>query len=494
MTRVAAVITAGNGAEAERQARAALANGADLVELRLDLIRNLNSRVVHKLAAAVGSRAIATLRSPEQGGSSAVEGSTRPSRLKEICRERFAYVDIECETDSGLAVGLADLARRRRIQVIVSHHFREATGLEDVEEAIDKCARIGDVAKVAVPVSDVESAVALAELARTEASRKMRVVVIGTGPEGMLTRALAAPLRQEIQYASWGEAAASGQFPLATAARLCKDEPILLGLIGHPIGHSISPAIHEAALAAVGMPAAYLPLDVLPESVDALLHAAPRLRLRGFNVTAPYKETIVEKLDELDGDAQRIGAVNTVVVEEGWTKGHNTDVHGFRLSLRSLGLRLGDRRVLVVGAGGAAKAVVDVALREGARVEITNRTAARAGALADAFGNAVQVVAIGELPRRGPWDLLVNTTPAGTAGFPGALPVPEIVVRQSGFVYDLVYNPPTTLLLQASKRLGRPSTSGLEMLLNQAAKAFELWTGHPAPLDAMRGAAREALR
>jgi shikimate dehydrogenase len=210
-------------------------------------------------------------------------------------------------------------------------------------------------------------------------------------------------------------------------------------------------------------------------------------------VTIPHKESIVQHLDELDGDAERLGVVNTVVIGDGWTKGHNTDVFGFRLSLRSLGLRVGDRRALVIGAGGAAKAVVDVLLREGAKVQVAGRNARRAESLANAFDETVEVVSLETLPRRGPWDLLVNATPVGAEGFPGGLPVPESVLTNAGYIYDLVYNPPTTALIAAAKRLGKPATSGLEMLLHQAAKSFELWIGRPPPIEAMRRAAKEAL-
>jgi len=162
--------------------------------------------------------------------------------------------------------------------------------------------------------------------------------------------------------------------------------------------------------------------------------------------------------------------------------------------LRSLGLRVGDRNALVVGAGGAAKAVVDVLLREGAHVQLTNRTAARAEALAESFDDRIEVLPPGVLTRKGPWDLLVNATPAGTKGVPDGLPVPEAVIGKAGFIYDLVYNPPVTPLLRTAKRLNRPGASGLEMLLHQGAKAFELWTGQAAPFDAMQRAAKEALR
>src|SRR2546426_743096 len=407
MTKVAAVIRADNAAEAERQSRMALEKGADLVELRLDHVRDLGSSTIRKLAG----------------------GGRRPG-----------------------------------------------------------------LSKVAAPVTGFEGATQPVARVRSRNGRHRRFVLIGTGADGMVTRALAAPLGQEIQYAPWGLSAAPGQLSLGTATRLRGREPMILGLIGHPVEHSISSTMHEAALSALGFPAAYLPFDIPPEALDQFLLAAERLRIRGFNVTSPHKEAVARSVDELDGDAERLGVVNTVVLRDGWTAGHNTDVYGFRISLRSLGLRVGDRNALVVGAGGAAKAVVDVLLREGAHVQLTNRTASRAEALAKSFDDRIEVLALGILTRKGPWDLLVNATPAGTKGVPDGLPVPEAVIGKAGFIYDLVYNPPVTPLLRAAKRLNRPGASGLAMLVHQGAKAFELWTGQAAPFDAMERAAKEALR
>src|SRR5213594_116071 len=438
MTNVAAVIVARDGAEAERQARAALEKGADLVELRLDHIHGLESETIRTLAHSVGSRAIATLRSPGQGGAPEGQPGRRATLLREIGSEGFAYLDLELESDREQLESLALLGSRHRTKTIVSHHFAAATDPGRISEAIDACSAHGDIAKVAVPVSDFDAASQLVDLARARVGRSP-LVLIGMGPSGTLTRALADTGGQEFQYASWGPATVSGQLPLAAAARLKGREPIVLGLLGHPVEHSISPAIHEAAFAALGLPAVYLHFDLLPGSLDRFIAATNRLRIRGFNVTIPFKEAVAQKLDELDGDAERLGAVNTVILRDGWTKGHNTDVHGFRVSLRSLGVRVGGRNTLVVGAGGAARAVVYVLLREGARVQVTSRTIARADRLADSFDGPIDVIPTASLPQAGPWELLVNATPLGTKGFPGGLPVPESVVSKASFVYDLGY-------------------------------------------------------
>ncbi len=493
MTRVAAVIAAENAAEAERQARAALRRGADLVELRVDALHRPNVGDLRKLAAALGTHAIATLRSPAQGGGPAADGNARHSLLQEMCRLGFRYVDVEMETDTQHIEAYAKAASRHHQDLIVSHHFDAGVDISDAAEALEACMGLGDVGKVALPALDVDHAIQIVELARNQGLQSKRFVLIGMGAAGMLTRALAEDVKQEIHYAAGSHVTAAGQLHLETALRLHGKEPFVLGLVGHPLSHSISPAIHEAALQAHRLSGVYLPFDVEAPTLETLLRTPERLKLRGLNVTIPHKEAAADLMDELDGDAEALHAVNTVVLEHGWGKGHNTDVYGFRVSLRSLGLRLGERRALVVGAGGAAKAVVHVLLREGARVAVTNRTTKRAEALADAFDDTVDVVASGDLSREGPWDLLVNATPVGTVGLEAALPVPESVVRRASFVYDLVYNPPETPLLRTAKRFQIRGTSGLEMLLHQAAKAFELWTGISAPVDAMRAAAKEVL-
>jgi len=493
MAKVAAVILLDNARGVEREARAALSKGADLAELRLDLVRNLDPVTIRNLASAVGSKAIATLRSEAQGGDRGLRKERRPALLNEIIAQRFAYVDVEREADGERIEDLRRLAKRHRPTIVASHHFATVTDPGRVQDALEACAAIGDVAKVAAPAEDLDSAIQFIDLARAQSKAKRRVVLVGTGIDGMITRALAEDVGQEIQYAAWGRSVSPGQLSLAAATRLRGREPMVLGLVGHPLGHSLSPAIHEAALGALDVPGIYLPFDCDAESLDSLLEAAERDHVRGFNVTSPHKEAIVEKLDELDGDAERLGAVNTVVIGEGWTKGHNTDVFGFRLSLRSLGLRVGDRRVLVVGAGGAAKAVVDVLVREGAKVQVTNRTMRRADVLADSFDESVEAIPLDALTRGGPWDLLVNATPLGTREAGPGLPVPASILPKVAHVYDLVYNPPTTPLLEAARRLGKPTTSGLEMLLHQAAQSFELWTGRAPPIEPMRRAAKEAL-
>ncbi len=487
---VAAVIAAGTSGEAEQQARACLRRGADLAEFRIDALRHPTPGDLKRLASALGPRAIATLRSPAQGGLRGLDRNARHALLLAACRLPFRYVDAELTTDAERLAEYAKLAKSRAKDLIVSHHFDAPAPADAVAEILDACLAQGRVAKVAVPVASVDEAVALVDLARRRAGG--RFVLIGMGDAGMLTRALAADAGQEIQYAVGNRAMAPGPLGLDAAVRVKSKGAFVLGLLGHPLGHSLSPPIHEAALQALRLPGLYLPFDLAQPSLEPFLAAADRLHLRGLNVTIPYKETVAGLVDELDGDAEALETVNTVVLHEGWAKGHNTDTFGFRMSLRSLGLRVGERRALVIGAGGAAKAVLYVLLREGAAVSVANRTLSRAEALADEFDDAVEILSPEEAPRKGPWDLLVNATPAGTVGSDAALPVSEAVLDRTAFVYDLVYNPPETPLLAAAKRRGIRGSNGLEMLLQQAAKSFELWTGKAAPYETMKRAVREA--
>src|SRR5207249_8413105 len=203
--------------------------------------------------------------------------------------------------DGARAEEFRKAAKQHRTGVIVSHHFAKPSDLSDVQDSVEACSAIGDVAKVAVPVASIESVIQLVDLMRSRASRKARTVIIGTGIPGTMTRALADDCGQEFQYASWSGSVVAGQLPLASAKRLRGRTPIVLGLVGHPLGHSLSPAIHEAALGALDVPGIYLPFDCDAESLDSLLEAAERDHVRGFNVTSPHKEAIVEKLDELDG-------------------------------------------------------------------------------------------------------------------------------------------------------------------------------------------------
>jgi shikimate dehydrogenase len=271
----------------------------------------------------------------------------------------------------------------------------------------------------------------------------------------------------------------------------------LLGIIGNPVRASLSPAMQRAALRRLKLDACYQAFEIAPGQVRTVLRALPCLGFWGVNVTIPYKEKVLPFLDEVDDAARAIGAVNTVVVRDGRLLGYNTDAEGFRMALEIEGrTALPGARVLVVGAGGAARAVAFACLARGCRsLLIANRSGARAQSLRRTLRANFPAADIAAVATGGPdWarrvgacGVIVNTTPLG--GRPDdAPPVPPAALRRGQTVMDIVYRPRRTPLLIAASAAGARTVDGLQMLLHQGALAFTLWTGREAPSDVMRRA------
>ena len=273
-----------------------------------------------------------------------------------------------------------------------------------------------------------------------------------------------------------------------------------LGVIGWPIVHSLSPAMQAAAIRAAGIDYAYIAMPVHPEALTQAVAGLRSLGFRGFNVTIPHKMAIIECLDEIDEDARRIGAVNTVVIEDGRLSGHNTDVTGFLRGLSRQGMTVRGKRAALFGAGGAARAVIWGLAKEGAEritVGVRDEMKARA-ALADlasvvnlevfswedtAFRDALKNAA-----------LLVNSTPLGmTPKLEAIPPVDWNLVQPSAFVYDIIYTPARTRFLQEAEARGHRVLNGTSMLVGQGAEALALWTGIQPDEAAMERALLDAL-
>jgi len=270
----------------------------------------------------------------------------------------------------------------------------------------------------------------------------------------------------------------------------------LVGLIGWPVEHSLSPAMHNAAFAALGLNWVYVPLPVPPGALEAAVKGLAALGFRGANVTVPHKQAVMPYLDELTEAARAIGAVNTIIVRDGRLTGDNTDAEGFIRALREGGFKPQGSSVMVLGAGGAARAVVYALLSSGTtEVRVLNRTYERAVTLVEDFGKLFPQVELKPLPLNsqalaeaaGDSSLLVNATSVGMwphveeSPWPEELPFPSHLT-----VFDLVYNPQKTKLLRQAEAAGARIISGLGMLLHQGARAFELWTRRKPHLHIMR--------
>jgi shikimate dehydrogenase len=272
--------------------------------------------------------------------------------------------------------------------------------------------------------------------------------------------------------------------------------PRLFGVLGDPVDHSLSPAMHNAAYAARGLAHLYLRWRVSPDELPAALAEARRLGVAGLNLTVPLKEAVLPVLDAMTPEARRIGAVNTLAFRGARLVGDNTDARGFGRSLRGRA-RAAGARVVLIGAGGSARAVGASLVAEGcADIVVANRTPARAEALASWLRDDLRAPSVSTRPLAslrdgavlGHADIVVNTTSVGLAG-PGLAVDVAAAPRRCLFV-DLVYA--RTPFLAAAARAGRPTLDGAGMLLHQGALAFEWWTGRRAPLAAMAAALRRA--
>jgi shikimate dehydrogenase len=246
--------------------------------------------------------------------------------------------------------------------------------------------------------------------------------------------------------------------------------------------------IHNRAFAECAMDAVYVPLQA--EALQPFLHALPALRLSGFSVTRPFKVDIVARLDSVDWTATLAGSVNTVSVREGRLEGSSTDGLGILVPLRKK-TEIKDRAIVILGAGGAARAAALALVQEGARVTVLARNPEQAAAVAKDTGCAQ-----GELSRLASysWDVLINATPMGSASMPGESPVDPVLLHPGTVVFDMVYEPLETPLLRDADQAGCETIDGLQMLLAQAAGQFEAWTGREAPEEAMKSAALVAIQ
>ncbi len=275
----------------------------------------------------------------------------------------------------------------------------------------------------------------------------------------------------------------------------------LFALIGDPVEQSLSPPIHNAAFRALGLNCAYVALRVPKQFLTDAIGGIRALNIAGFNITTPHKIGIVGLLDELDESASLVGAVNTVKNDRGKLIGFNTDGEG---ALRALKEKVGSVRgkeVVLLGAGGAARAIAFSLSKAGARLTIANRTVPRAKALASTIGQKlgmeVKVASLNRAELTGALknaDVLINATSVGMSPKAGQTLVSASMMHRGLVVYDIVYEPLRTKLLREARRAGGRTIDGLGMLVHQGALAFEIWTGKRAPIKVMEATAKRELR
>jgi 3-dehydroquinate dehydratase / shikimate dehydrogenase len=498
--RVCAVITE----ETVDSARAAIRQAAgvvDLIELRLDFLQDFD----FDDASAIGSLledkplpVIITCRSRAEGGRKDVDDDVRIRLLVEGARQTADYCDIEAAHYAQASALSPDISR-----LIVSYHTFDETPA-DLDIVYDRVTALpAALHKIATRANTITDSLAIFNLLERASDDGKQLIAIAMGQAGIVTRVVGPSRGSFLTYGSQacGKESADGQLTCAELIDLYRVRrlsrgTIITGVIGSPIGHSASPAMHNRAFAEVGLDAVYLPLEVqdLEAFVNRMVRPDTReidWNLRGFSVTIPHKQSIIPLLDEVNDTAGRIGAVNTVVVDRGRLIGYNTDVQGAMEPLEQA-CRLKGESCGVIGAGGTARAVIFGLLERGARVTVFARNAKAADAVSKALGVAVSPI---DSLESSEVSVVINTTPIGMRGHSeGSSPVPRAALQGRQVVYDLVYNPLETQLLIDARAAGCKTVRGIDMLIAQAAMQFELWTGIKPPIDEMRIAALSKIK
>jgi 3-dehydroquinate dehydratase / shikimate dehydrogenase len=487
--KVCAVVAAPDAASMRTQLARALAE-TRTIELRLDWLSGdieIERFLKHLAATRPKATLIATCRRLEAGGRYRGTIAKQLIHLAEAIRAGCQWYDLEIETLRKCPRELVDVVLDEGKQLASAHFFqRVPRSLSNV--AAELLEHQPEAIKIAAQCGSLREARALLDFG----CQRRNTVAIPMGDAGLPARFLALRAKGAFAYAPVENATAPGQISLDEMKRVYRADAFnartqVYGVIGDPVGHSLSPAMQNAGFAARRMNAVYLPF--LVRDLKDFLGSVTPMGIAGFSVTLPHKERIVAELDDCDPLAARIGAVNTVVVRRGGKLcGYNTDYVGV---LRSLERRMPLRgsRVLIVGAGGAARAVAFALGQAGAAVCVTARRMARAKALAKAVhGEAINR---GRL-RREFFDAIVNATPVGMHPHSGASPLDRNELN-CPLVFDTIYRPRKTRLLQLAERRGIETVSGVEMFVAQGTAQWEIWTGERAPLAAMRRAVEEAL-
>jgi 3-dehydroquinate dehydratase / shikimate dehydrogenase len=441
--------------------------------------------------------AIATCRRKENGGHFTGSLTSELDVLLHAAEGGCQIVDLEIEsaeqaTKPQLARFRAALRAAGAVLLVSFHDFTRTKGLAQAAHRIQ--AFEPDFVKVVSTARTLADNLAVLRLIE-DLSLHSNVVGIAMGEEGIVSRVLGPRAGATFTFASSGEGVetAPGQASVRTLVDLYRVEQLdqatrIFGVAGNPIGHSLSPLMHNTAFRRESVNAIMLPLKV--KSLDDLLTLTRELPLCGVAVTMPLKQEVLPRLANMDPLTARIGACNTLrIISDGKIVGFNTDVAGVVRPLERR-MRLKGARILVLGAGGAARAAVFGLVEQGAEIFITNRTHETAVALArKAKAKALKRDQLS----KNRFDAIINTTPCGMSGSIQSLPVAENELN-THVVFDMVYNPLETALLKLARSRGLAVISGLEMFVQQGARQFEIWTGKPAPEAEMLRVVELALR
>ena len=508
--RVCACITSATEEDAIRDIMSASKAGAETIELRLDLMpADIDLKSVISAAKKLGLSVIATLRDRDEGGKFGGTDVQKESILMSAIDAGADMVDVE-QKRTELSRRLKEKCHERGSKLIVSSHdFVKSLSRENLETLLENGRQLGDIVKISVMSSDGSGAV-LAGLLKKAKAENVLLIASAMGENAYSDRLACALQGSLVIFSAIGKAAAPGQ---PSTKKIISDLRMIRGknqhslmanahsqrispstkifaVIGDPIGHSLSPAMFNAAFDDSGIDAIYLALRVAPDELKYAVAGMRAIGVCGWNVTIPHKSSIMEHLDDVDEIALSAGAVNTVVNRNGKLIGYNSDVIGFKSAVEKLAGSSMGMDVVLLGSGGAAKAALSV-LGDGNKITILNRTVSKASDISKKNPRAkITVLELNgenlELVLNDA-DLLVNATPVGLSS--DETPVPKGLLQKGIAVFDLVYRKgKQTRLVREASEAGCKACDGTEMLLQQGAAAFKIVTGNEAPIETMRQA------
>ncbi|MFL6466662.1 MAG: shikimate dehydrogenase [Pyrinomonadaceae bacterium] len=469
---------------------------ADVIEVRFDCLENEDRIAIAERLSATGKNFLLTFRSAEQGGPHAISTEERKAFWSNVPNAKWA----DAEPDI-----VEDVETRGFERLICSYHAASNTSANIRQIYALLAETKADVLKIAVPSEAAVDAIPVWKLFETSKNGGKGLVPIAMGEAGKWTRILGNAYGAFMTFASLGSGAetAPGQISADDMLKVFRVSELshnteIFGILAGDTTYSLSPWMHNAAFKAAGMDRVFIPLqtDDIEEFLIRMVKPETReidLNFRGFSVTNPHKRRIMKYLDKVDDTASKIGAVNTVKVDGGKLIGYNTDAPGFIAPLIKVLGGVKGKRVAIAGAGGAARACAFALKQEGANVSIFARSYKKASDLADSLG--VKAGAMNNTFRPGTIDILVNATPIGTKGENERSAIANSAqLNGLKLVYDLVYNPLETELIREARRAGVPAIGGLDMLLSQGARQFEIWTGEKPSVNEMKSAILKKLR
>ncbi|HYF51625.1 MAG TPA: shikimate dehydrogenase [Planctomycetota bacterium] len=461
-----------------------------LIELRLDSYRDLNAATFSMALDKLGRNVVVTYRHPDEGGKRpGISDNDRLWYLQKAADRGVRYVDIEARTTRGYF-------KKGQSKLIISFHdFEKVPSFDALKAKLLSMAGDGDcdVIKIACMPETIFDTAPLLDLLLPGATGSglmttKPIIVLGMGEAGFWTRPAGPVFGSPFTYARAVNApgTAPGQpswLDLEDVYRFRELQPgwPVYGVIGNPIGHSLSPLLHNTALKHLRLPGVYLPFKVEGD-VQRFLEIFERMDLRALAVTIPHKEEALDVCDEVHELAKSVGAVNTLIRRpDGTWWGTNTDAFAAADALEAVTGSLYGKNVLVMGAGGAAKAVAFGVKTRGAVVFVVNRTIEHAVTLASAVdGNLIKYE---ELDGKPNFAAVVNTTPLGMYPDMHRTPLEKDQIPDGSIVFDTVYNPKRTRLLQLAEEKGCKTLEGVAMFLRQGARQFELYTGAKMPME-----------